>query len=57
MIKNLLIMVKGLWLVWKNPPKQEFVNELYLRQQAQMYKHRYGIGNGARGLPPGKYFR
>jgi hypothetical protein len=57
MIKGLLTMMKILLFVVRNPPKQDFVNELYLREQAQRYRYRYGIGAGAKGLPPGKYFK
>jgi hypothetical protein len=55
-MKSLLTMIKVLWIAIRNPPKQDFVNELYRREQAQMFKYRYGIGNGAKGLPPGRYF-
>jgi hypothetical protein len=57
MIKSLLTMIKVLWIAARNPLKQDFVNELYKRKQAQMLMYRYGIGKGAKHLPPGKSFR
>lgn len=55
--KALVLMVKVLVVAWRNPPDQEFVNELYLRENAKYFKRHAGIGNGPRDVPDGKYLK
>jgi hypothetical protein len=57
MIKALLTMMKALWIALRHPPDQDFINELYVREQAQRYRYLYGVGPGAKDVPPGRYFR
>jgi hypothetical protein len=54
-MKLLVVMTKALLTALFHPPKQEFVNELYQREQAKYYKRHAGIGRGPADVPDGKY--
>lgn len=53
-MKILVTMFKILFITLKNPPKQDFVNELYVHEQAKHYQRHFGIGDGGKSLE-GKY--
>lgn len=46
--------MKVIWTAWRNPPNQDFVNELYLHEQAKFYQRHAGIGDGGKSIQ-GKY--
>lgn len=50
----MLTLMKILWTALRNPPKQEFVNELYAHEQAKFYQRHAGIGDGGKSIQ-GKY--
>lgn len=57
MIKAMVTITKVLWICLTRPPKQDFVNELYARENAKWYKRHAGIGNGPSDVPDGKYLK
>lgn len=48
-------LLKVLWIAFRHPPKQDFINELFLHEQAKHMQRHYGIGDGGKSLK-GKYF-
>lgn len=54
---HMIRLIKVLLIGLRNKPDQQFVNELYVHEQAKHYQRHAGVGNGPRDLPDGKYLK